>query len=180
MLKKVMICAVALLVISQAGAAFAADLKIGVVDLGEVLKQSDAGGKAFAQIKAQFEKMGKDLERKKAEIEKMGKELQKQRMVLSLEAKQDKEIELKRQARDYEDMAVEYQRRMKADQEKLTEPIFKLLQEVVTDYCTKGKFDLVLERAPRGSGVIYAAKTLDITPQITAELNKAWKAKGGK
>jgi outer membrane protein len=172
---------VALAVLGASLAAAAGPAKIGVVDMAEVYKNSEPGQAAMQQIKTKFDGMNAELERKKKEVAKLQEELEKQGMALSLEARQDKDLELRRKMRDYNDTAQAYQQKLQLEEGRLNEPIIKLLQDVVKDFGTKHGFTLIMEKSSRfGSSIVFNDPAVDVTTQVRDELNKAWKARPKK
>ncbi|MDD4951555.1 MAG: OmpH family outer membrane protein [Desulfovibrionaceae bacterium] len=179
-MKRTVFWALVLFLALQVSAFAAGQVKIGVVDTGKVFSESEPGKDAFGKLKAKFETMTKDLERQKKEVTKLREDLQKQGLVLSLEAKQDKELEFKRKVRDFQDTSQAYQQKFAMEKGRLSEPILKLLVEVVKDYGIKNGFTMLVDKNARVSGLLFNDPAIDVTDKITAELNSAWKTKGNK
>lgn len=169
-----------LMVFIMATAAWAADVKIGVLNMKEVLEKSEAGQEVIGKLKGKHEKLVKELEKRKEDLEKMKENLQKQAVVLSLEAKQDKEMDFKRKVRDYQDLSQSYQRRFKSDQDRMMKPVYELLEKVITDYGKKNKFTVLLDMTSMVSGILYADDAVMVTKPVILEMNRAWRAKNGK
>ncbi|HCO11762.1 MAG TPA: molecular chaperone Skp [Desulfonauticus sp.] len=157
-----------------------AETKIGVVDMQKVLSQSEPGQQALKQLKESTKGMQEDIEKQKKELQTLREELQKQSLVLSQEAKQDKELEFRKKVRDYQDTVQAYQRKLKLEEQKLSEPIIQVLAQVIKEYAQKNNYTAIWDM--RASGLLFATEKVDITNEIMAELNKAWKkeAKKGK
>lgn len=149
--------------------------KIGVVNMPRVIKECEAGISARDDLAATFKPMQEDVDKQKAELEKMRTELQNQSLVLSQSAKIDKEEEFKRRIRDLQDTMQTLQRKYKAEEQKVSEPIILMIMQVMKDFGTKQGFDLIVDRM--GSGVLFAADTTDVTNEVIVEVNKAWRAK---
>lgn len=182
-MRKVLIGATALalaLFVSTLAAA-AGPAKIGVIDMAEVYKNSEPGQAAMHQIKTKFDGMNVELEKKKKDVARLQEELEKQGMALSLEARQDKDLDLKRKMRDFNDTAQAYQQKLQLEEGRLNEPIIKLLQDVVRDFGSKHGFTLILEKSSRfGSSILYNEPASDVTSLVRDDFNKAWKARGKK
>ncbi len=157
------------------GPAMAADLKIAVVDLQEVLEKSDPGQKALSQLRDDFKGMKEELDEQKSEVDQLRQQIQKQSLVLSQEAQLDKETEYKQKVRDFQDLYQNYQKKMKIKEQKLREPIIEELVTVIRDYGQKNNYTLVMDK--KNSGVIYNADSIEVTSKIIVELNKAWRNK---
>jgi outer membrane protein len=86
---------------------------------------------AMAELRGRFEDMKGELDKQNETITKLRDELQRQSMVLSQEAKQDKELEYRRMVRDFQDQFQAFQAKMKAEEDRLSEPILELLLNVI-------------------------------------------------
>ena len=72
----------------------AADVvKIGVIDFQKILKTSNAGKAAQAEISRQGTKMEADLKKKGSELEELKKKLEREVLVMSKEMRDEKERE---------------------------------------------------------------------------------------
>lgn len=173
-MQRVMMTALSLFVL-LAGPALAADLKIAVVDLQEVLEKSDPGQKAISQLQDDFKGMKEELDEKKSKVDELRQQIQKQSLVLSQEAQIDKETEYKQKVRDFQSLYQSYQKKMKLKEQKLRQPIIEELVKVIRDYGQRNNYTMVMDK--KNSGVVYNADSIEITSKIIVELNKAWRKK---
>ncbi|MDQ7032589.1 MAG: OmpH family outer membrane protein [Desulfonauticus sp.] len=155
-----------------------AQTKIGVIDMQKVISQSDPGKEAFETLKKKTAKMKKELDKQKKELQSLREELQKQALVLSQEAKQDKELEFRKKLRDFQDLWQAYQRKIKIEEQKLSRPIIQMLADVIKQYAEKNHYTAIWDM--RASGLLYTTDAINITNQIMAELNRAWRNKHKK
>ena len=172
-MKKIIISLTMVLVFSSLAMA---QTKLAIIDMKEVISKSEPGQKAMDELKKKFDKMKQGLKQQREELQALREELQKQSLVLSQEAKQDKELEFKRKVRDFQDMFQTYQRKMRMEEKKLSDPIIKTLIQIIKDYGKKHKYTAILDA--KSSGLLYADDTINITKEIIVELNRAWRAKG--
>jgi outer membrane protein len=156
----------------------AADLKIAVIDLQQVLEKSEPGQEAIAQLQDDFKGMKEELDEKKSKVDQLREQIQKQSLVLSQEAQIDKETEYKQKVRDFQSLYQSYQKKMKLKEQKLREPIIKELVDVVQEYGKENNYTLVMDK--KNSGVIYNSDSIEVTSKIIVELNKAWRQKKNK
>jgi outer membrane protein len=168
----------AILVLACVSLAQAKDMKVAVLNMQKVIEASEPGKQAMTDLQGKFQKIKTDLETQKKKIEGMRDELQKQSLVLSQEAKQTKEFEMRRMVRDFQDSYQNYQRQMALEQKKISQPILKVLVDVVKEYSEKHGFTLVVDK--NNSGLLYADESVDKTNEVIVELNKAWKKKQAK
>ena len=159
--------------------AMAQDLKIGVLNMEAYSLQSDPGKYVQQQMKQKLEPKVNEIKRLEEELNRLKEDFVKQSSAFSLDVQNAKKLELKRKARDLEDMKIEFSRFAKTEEAKITKPVQDLMEKVAKDYAAANNYDLVLER--RMSGILFLnEKALDITPAVIEEVNKAWKAQGGK
>jgi outer membrane protein len=155
--------------------ALAAGPKIGVINMQKIIAQSEPGQDAMKSLQEQFKDVKAKMDKQKEEIEGIQQELQKQEFVLSQEAKEDKQLAYKRKVRDFQDMYRSYQRKMQQEEQKLSEPVIKLVVEVITAYGKKEGYTTITDA--QASGLIYADEKADLTEKIMVEVNQAWRAK---
>jgi outer membrane protein len=155
--------------------ALAAGPKIGVINMQKIIAQSEPGQDAMKSLQDEFKDVKEKMDQQKQEIENIQQELQKQEFVLSQEAKEDKQLAYKRKVRDFQDMYRSYQRKMQQEEQKLSEPVIKLVVEVITAYGKKEGYTTITDA--QASGLIYADEKADLTEKIMVEVNQAWRAK---
>ena len=175
-MRKILLVVLAVLLLSPA--VLAAETKVGVINMEVVAKNSEPGREAMEKLQAEFKEMKSELDERKAGIEKLRDALQKQGLVLSQEAKLDKELEYKRNVRDFQDLLQSFQRKTKAEEARLTQPIIQMMIEAIQDYGRKNGYTMIVDG--KAGGLLYANDTVDITNKIIVEVNKAWRKKGKK
>lgn len=164
---------VLLLGVPAAWAASPAIGPVGVVNVPKIILECEPGKEVRAELEKTFKGTKEELEAQKTELEKLRDELQKQSLVLSQEAKVDKEVEFKRKVRDYQDSMNVFQRKAKAEESRLAEPVVQLIQKTLVDYGKKHGFSVILDAK---AGVLYADDAANLTNEIIVEVNKAWRA----
>ncbi len=155
--------------------ALAAGPKIGVINMQKIIAVSDPGKDAMKSLQEKFKGDKEKMEKEQNEIQTIQQELQKQEYLLSQEAKEDKQLAYKRKVRDFQDMYRSLQRKIKMEEQKLSEPVIKLVVEVITEYGKKQGYTTITDA--QASGLIYADEKADLTDTIMVEVNKAWRAK---
>jgi len=137
-------------------------IKIGVVDVQQVLNQSQRG-QAVKQ-KLEQERLGrqKDLDARQQELVKLQAEYEKQAPVLSEQAKREKKEAVERRFRDSrrvaEDANRDFEKKVREAEMETTREIFAVIQEYGKDQ----GFSVVLER----SSIIFGAPAVDVTADI--------------
>jgi len=137
-------------------------IKIGVVDVQQVLNQSQRG-QAVKQ-KLEQERLGrqKDLDARQQELAKLQAEYEKQAPVLSEQAKREKKEAVERRFRDArrvaEDANRDFEKKVREAEMETTREIFAVIQEYGKDQ----GFSIVLER----TSIIFGAPAVDVTADI--------------
>jgi len=154
--------------LSQAAAQDVADPKIGIVDVQRVLRDAKASKgilPQFEKLRNEFQTKVRDQERKLRDAE---RELAQQRAILAPEAFAQKRREFSEQARQIQ-QAVQ-QRRRDLDQafNATRNLILKNMLIVTQGLAEERKLNMVMD----GKFVFISAKSLDITDEVIARLDK--------
>ena len=144
------------------GWAAQAAVRIGVVDMQEVLNKSQKGLAVKQRLDQERATRQKDLDAKQQEVMKLQAEFEKQAPLLSEQAKREKSEAIQRKTRDAvriaEDANRDFDKRVRETELEITREILGLVQEYGKDQ----GFSLILER----SMVVFGASTVDITSDI--------------
>jgi outer membrane protein len=153
-----------IMLLTSAGAALAAETKIGYVDLQKALNLSVAGKAAKEKIAGKVKEYETIVESRQEELRKLKEELEKKALLLSETARADKE-------RDYQQKLKEFQRFTKDIQEELqqqdadhTRRILEELFQVIKEVGEKEKYTLVLEKTE--SSILFADDQINLTARI--------------
>jgi len=126
--------------------------------------------KVREELKKRFNALQKKLDGERAQIAKIEEELRKQSMMLSLDAKEDKEMELGKRTRHYKYMYGEVTQEMKDAEFEATRKVGKEIEKVVEKIAQKESYTIILEAGTMG--LIYSDDAIDITKQVTEAYDK--------
>lgn len=147
-------------------------IKIGVVDVQQVLNQSQRGQVVKQKLEQERGGRQKDLDVRQQELMKLQAEYEKQAPVLSEQAKRERKEALERRFREArrvaEDANRDFEKRVRETEMETTREIFTVIQEYGKDQ----GFSVILER----SSLIFSATTVDVTTEII----KRYDGKGAK
>ncbi len=139
-------------------------VRIGVVDVQQVLNQSQRGKTIKQKLDQEMALRQKDLDARQQEVMKLQADLEKQAPVLSEQAKREKSEAIQRKVRDVRRMAEDANRdldkRVREAETDITREIFTVTQEYGKDQ----GYTLILTLEPRT--VAYSATAVDITAEI--------------
>lgn len=143
---------------------------LAYVDMQKVLLESIVGKAAKNDLDNEIKKMEAKLSLQGKEIAKMDQELQKQASVLSKKSLADKADQLEQKKKSFE-REVKDQREIFAQKNnRMIKEILEEINKLMSDIAEEQKVDFIVERDPRI--VLYINKSLDLTDQVIAELNK--------
>lgn len=160
-----MVVSLALLMGAQA---FAAEIKIGVVDFQRVLRESKGGKAAKAEIENKGKSVESSLVNKGKSLEAEKKKLESEAMVMNADARENK-------AREFKIKVMDFQALQKKSAEDFKEYEVGVIRKVQKDVFglveTIGKRDnytLILEK----SAALYNPGGIDITDQLIKMYDK--------
>jgi outer membrane protein len=163
--------------ISPAAAQEQAPVKIGILDLQGVMENSIQGKKFQAEMEQLTAAKQQEISSREKRIQDIQRELDAGANVLSEQAKREKQeeaerliIELRRYRDDAERELESRYRRMLADVEEKILPI-------ITSFGEQNNYTLILARMQ--SGLVYASRTSDVTPEIVRLFDQAMSAADG-
>ena len=145
--------------------AWAADLKIGVVDYGKLMEASPQAKTVVEAIRTEFTPRQRDLQNEQQSLKAKEDKLQKDGATMTEDQRQRTEKELRDSYRDLSRKQQEVQDDFNARRNEEMSRLQKILIEEVRVYAKAQNFDLVI-----ADGVIYSTPTLDITPAILTAL----------
>lgn len=149
---------------------WAQDIKIGVLNMKKLQQNSVRFQKIREVLKKKFNVLQKKLDGERAQIAKIEEELRKQSMMLSLDAKEDKEMELGKRTRHYKYMYGEVTQEMKDAEFEATRKVGKEIEKIVEKMSQKEGYTIILEDGT--VGLIYYNIAIDITNQVTEAYDK--------
>jgi outer membrane protein len=145
--------------------AWAADLKIGVVDYGKLMEASPQAKTVVEAIRTEFTPRQRDLQNEQTSLKTKEERLQKDGATMSEDQRQRAEKELRDSYRELSRKQQEVQDDFNARRNEEMSRLQKILIDEVRVYAKAQNFDLVI-----ADGVIYSTPSLDITPAILTVL----------
>ena len=139
-----------------------APIRMGIVDVQEVLNKSQKGLAVKQKLDQERASRQKELDAKQQEVMKLQADFEKQAPLLSEQAKREKSEAIQRKRRDTvrmaEDANRDFEKRVREAEMDITREILSAIQEYGKDQ----GFTVILERGT----VVFGAPTVDITGEI--------------
>jgi len=153
------------------GRALAADTKIAVIDMKQVLSTSTAGKRVEGIIKQKRDSLQRSFKKEEEELIALQQEMEKKGSAWSEKVKQEKIGTFQKKRRDFAVKQEEAGQELQRLREQHVNPILKKLEEVVSQVAAKGGYAVVLPR----NVVLYSSDSIDISNTVISELNKVMK-----
>ena len=144
---------------------WAGDIKIGVLNMKRLQQNSAKFQKIREELRTKFNALQKKLDAEREQINKIEEELRKQSMMLSLDAKEDKEIELGKKTRHYKYMYEELTHEMKNAEYEATRSVGKEIEKIVEKIAKQEGYTIILEEGT--VGLVYYDNAIDLTDRVT-------------
>jgi len=146
------------------GSAFAAEPKIGSVDIQRAVNDCNAGKEAKKAIIKEVERLQRLAAEKQKELQTLKESLDKPNPLLKSEARVTKEKEFQNKLREFqrwgEDNQKEINRKRMELERNIATGLLKVIQEIGTD---EG-FNLILEK--NEAIVLFAVRSIDLTERV--------------
>jgi len=156
----------------RVGPASAADLKIGYIDSARIFQEYNDAKEAQARFDRQVQGWRDEAAEKEKQVNALRAEVRDQSPILSALKRQEKEEALQRAISEYERFVQDIwgpQGRAAQENERATSDVVVQIRAAVEKVAGGRGLELVLDSA--GGFIIYADKSLDLTPQVIQELN---------
>ncbi|KQC06029.1 MAG: hypothetical protein APR62_08720 [Smithella sp. SDB] len=149
---------------------YAADSKIGFINLQEIMKNADAGRKAGEEFKKFYNKKRKAIVAAEKDLKNLKEELDKQGPIMTKNIRREKEIVYQRKLRDYRLLVGDTNKELKLRDEEITGKLIPQITKIVRKIAEKEKYTLVIDisRMP----VPYSSKERDFSNKVIEEFNK--------
>ena len=150
--------------------AAAEPLKIGVLDLQKCMQESNEGKRQNESLQNKQTGMLDELKKKDQELRDMQTDMEKQSLMLSAEAKESRVAEFEKKKREYDRRVNEAREDLQIAARDARIAMLNIISGVVENIAKQKKYDLILEKS--NGAALYVVSNLDITDEVTAELNK--------
>jgi len=145
--------------------AFAADFKVGYVDIQRVFRQAPSAVKAAKDIENEFSARDQELQRTAKRLQTMQENLEKNLLTLSESERRNKEREFADATRDFQRKQREFREDLSLRQNEAQASIIDRANKAVRVIAEAEKFDLIIQEA------VWINPGLDITDKVIKALS---------
>ena len=148
---------------------YAADSKIGFINLREIMENSNAGKKAGEEFKKLYDKKHEEIAAAESDLKRLKDELDKQGPIMTETTRQEKGTTYQRKLRDYQLLVEDSNKEMKGQDEEIARKLLPQIMNVVRKIAEKEKYTLVIDVA--SMPLPYYAKENDFSKKVIEEVN---------
>lgn len=149
-------------------ASAAAGVKIGFVNVQQIMAKAPQAEAARAQLKKEFGNREKNLTAQRDAIQKQESDLKRNSSVMSADKKSAAEKALRDKMSSFNREMSTFRDDFNMKRNQLLQGLQKQISDAITKVAKDGGYDLVLS-----TGVVYASGKVDLTKQVLAELAKS-------
>jgi len=142
---------------------FAADAKLGYIDMQRALNGSEAGKEAKEQLAAKVKKYQDEINVKQDELKKLKDELEKQGMLLSESARSSKEKDYQNKLKDFQRFTKDAQDELQGKDEEFTRKILEGMEKVIQEYGRKNGFTFIFVK---NESMLFVDDKSDLTEEV--------------
>lgn len=165
----------AIFIAGVAANAQAAEPKIGVVNLSELMKNSPQAQNAGNDITKKFDGRRKDLIAEQDKIKSKQDDLNKNGPVMTQAQVQEEQNQLDEMQRDLSRKSGDFQDDINMAKNAALSNLQQDVLKAVQEFALAQKYNLIV-----GEGVLYNDNTVDVTDQVLAQMQKDYKAASAK
>ncbi len=172
-MKKALFASLLLLLSLTALQAFAAEPKLGTVDMQKILLLSDSGKEAKEQLALRAAKYEAEKNVREEDLKKLKGELEKQSVLLSESARGAKEKDYQQKLKEYQRFLKDAQDDLQAKNDEFTNKIVDEIVKVVQEFGKKNDFTFIFVK---NESMIFMDDRIDLTDELLKQFNAARKA----
>ena len=147
--------------------------KIVYLDVQYIIDNSNLGKFYKKKIKSNENSALEELKNKEKIISTKENDIKNQKNILKKEEINKKLLELNNLVKDYQKLRKKNNQDIIQKKKEYSSKILKLINPILTNYVQYNKIDIVIDK----KNILVGIKTLDITKEILAEVNKITKEK---
>ncbi len=174
---RIVVFALATVVLAGAASTVDAQTKIGVVDLQRAINETEDGRQAKRRLKKVFDERQKSLNEKQESLKAQKESLERQQDVLSQDALKKKVEKYQADLMELQNEYVQYQQELSTKEGELTQKILEKMQTILRRIGQTDGYTMIIE-ANEG-GVVWVPSNLDLTDVLIQKYNQQAKSGGG-
>lgn len=155
-----------------ASSVFAAEVKLGYIDMQRALNTSESGREAKEQLAARVKKYQDEINVKQEEIKKLKEDLEKQGMLLSEAARGAKEKDYQQRLKEFQRFTKDAQDELQGKDEEYTRKILEGMEKIIQEFGRKNGYTFIFVKS---EGMIFVNDKVDVTEEVLKQFNASRK-----
>jgi outer membrane protein len=155
-----------------ASSVFAAEVKLGYIDMQRALNTSESGREAKEQLAARVKKYQDEINVKQEEIKKLKEDLEKQGMLLSEAARGAKEKDYQQRLKEFQRFTKDAQDELQGKDEEYTRKILEGMEKVIQEFGRKNGYTFIFVK---NEGMLFVNDKVDVTEEVLKLFNASRK-----
>lgn len=160
----------ALLLFGTATAVEAQTPRIGYIDSQVILAEAPGSREAQREFDREMDRYRGEMQRLGEELERLITEYQRQERNLTVEAREARQLEIRRKEMEYQQRMEEIDEEAAQKRQELVEPILERMSQVIDQVREEGNYALIFDTASRS--IIAADPALDLTEEVLRRLQQ--------
>ncbi|HIJ94139.1 MAG TPA: OmpH family outer membrane protein [Desulfuromonadales bacterium] len=165
---KKLILAVFVMTLLTAASGFAAETKLGYIDMQRALNGSEAGKEAKEQLATRVKKYQDEINVKQEDLKRLKEELEKQGMLLSESARVTKEKDYQNKLKDFQRFTKDAQDELQGKDEEFTRKILEGMEKVIQEYGRKNGYTFIFVK---NEAMLFVDDKADLTEAVLKLFN---------
>lgn len=151
-----------------AGTAFAADTKIGYIDMQRAINTSESGKEAKEQLATRLKKYQDEINVRQDDLKRLKDELEKQGMLLSESARASKEKDYQQKLKEFQRFTKDAQDELQGKDEEFTRRILEDMEKVIQEYGRKNGYTFIFVK---NESMLFVDEKADLTDEVLKLFN---------
>lgn len=152
------------LLLMLAGAAQAADLKVGFVDAERVNRESAPADEASKRLEKEFQPRVQEIQRRETQIKGLQAQFERDSLTMSENDRRTREQELSRQIVELQRLQREFQEDLNLRRNQEVGTLLERANKIIRQIAESEKYDLIVQEA------VYRSPRIDITDRVLKAL----------
>ncbi|MBT1071349.1 OmpH family outer membrane protein [Pelotalea chapellei] len=151
-----------------AGTSFAADTKIGYIDMQRAINTSESGKEAKEQLATRLKKYQDEINTRQEDLKRLKDELEKQGMLLSESARAAKEKDYQQKLKEFQRFTKDAQDELQGKDEEFTRKILEAMEKVIQEYGRKNGYTFIFVK---NESMLFVDEKADLTDEVLKLFN---------
>lgn len=168
-MKKFVTILLTTMVILSTSVASAAQLKIGVVDVHQILQKSPEVASINKKLKTQFQPREEKIARAQKHLQSQAEKLERDGAVMSTSDRQKLAADVAKSRRSLYRLQQDFHDDLTVAERQATQKLMSRVQAAINKIAKADHYDLILQR----SGTPFASNSIDVTQKVLKTLHKS-------